>query len=75
MPDVFQNVEATVIIYLSEMAQVVRFLFVFVTSIGIGVGFGVGSSLLAHELLVWRYGPDLSVIDNTPPMLVAVSLS
>jgi hypothetical protein len=57
------------------MARVVRFLIVFVTATGIGVCVGVGLALLGHELLVWRYGSDLSVIDNAPPMLVAVALS
>lgn len=55
------------------MIQVARFVIVIAAAIGVGVAVAFGSALLGREVLVGIYGPDLSVIDNTVPMLVAVA--
>lgn len=38
----------------------------------VGVAAAMGSALLGHEVLVQIYGEDLSVIDDTLPMITAV---
>lgn len=55
------------------MIQVARLVIVIAAAIGVGVAVAFGSALLGREVLVGIYGPDLSVIDNTLPMLLAVA--
>jgi hypothetical protein len=56
-----------------EVIQVARLVIVIAAAIGVGVAVAFGSTLPVREVLVAIYGPDLSVIDNTLPMLLAVS--
>lgn len=38
-----------------------------------GVAATLGAALLGHEVLVLAYGENLAPIDDTPPMVIAVS--
>ena len=41
----------------------------------VGLAVAVAAAIVGHEILVLRYGDDLYTIDDTPPMVVAVSAS
>lgn len=49
-----------------------RFAVVLGIAVIAGVAVALASALIGHEVLVLRYGEDLSVIDDTLPMIVAV---
>jgi UTP-glucose-1-phosphate uridylyltransferase len=55
-----------------HLVRVAKFAVVLGAAILIGVAVAFASALLGHEILVLLYGDDLSVIDNTLPMITAV---
>lgn len=54
------------------LARALVLVVVAVIAVLVGVAVAFGSALLGHEILVLRYGPDLSPIDDTLPMYAAV---
>lgn len=48
---------------------------VLVVAIVLGFAVAIGVALIGHEVLVRVYGEDLSLIDDTPPMFLAVASS
>lgn len=57
---------------MKHLVHAARFAVVLAVAGVIGVAVAFGSALLGHEILVRLYGEDLSVIDDTLPMITAV---
>lgn len=62
-------------VYLRHLVRATKFGVVLAVAVLVGVAVSIGSALLGHEILVLIYGEDLNVIDDTPPMFVAVALA
>lgn len=62
-------------VYLRHVVRATKFGVVLAVAVLVGVAVSMGSALLGHEILVLIYGDDLNVIDDTPPMFVAVALA
>lgn len=57
---------------MKHLVHAARFAVVLAVAVVIGVAVTIGSALLGHEILVRLYGEDLSVIDDTLPMITTV---
>jgi hypothetical protein len=55
-----------------HLLRAATFAVVLAVAVVVGVAVAFGSALLGHETLVLVYGGDLSVIDDTLPMVTAV---
>lgn len=55
-----------------HLIRAAKFAVVLALAVLVGVAVAVASALLGHEILVLVYGDDLSVIDDTLPMITAV---
>ena len=62
-----QRLMARAVIYLAKVAVLVTL------AVLVGIAATVGAALLGHEVLVLAYGENLAPIDDTPPMVIAVS--
>ena len=59
-------------VYLRHLVRATKFATVLAVAFLVGLAATTASVLLGHESLVLIYGEDLSVIDDTLPMITAV---
>lgn len=59
-------------VYLQHLVQVIKLAVVLAIAVLVGLAAAIACALLGHEVLVLIYGEDLSVIDDTLPMITAV---
>jgi O-antigen/teichoic acid export membrane protein len=56
----------------NHLVRTVRFAIVLAVAVLVGLAATIACAVLGHEVLVLIYGEDLSVIDDTLPMVTAV---
>ena len=59
-------------VYLRHPVRATKFAVVLAVAVLVGLAATIACALLGHEVLVLTYGEDLSVIDDTLPMITAV---
>ena len=59
-------------VYLRHLVRATKVAVVLAVAVPGGLAAAIASALLGHEVLVLLYGEDLSVIDDTLPMIIAV---